>query len=88
MKKISCLLMLSVSGFLLDGCDAVKQLPMASSLAAGSSTGAAAQQEVWADKNGYQADYQDTTDCSIKAKVATKQIMAISGGPLYMTKIS
>lgn len=73
-----------ISGILLNGCQGVPSnlgaltnaIPMASVANAAATP---AQKEVWTDKNGYQADFQETNACESQAKIAVKENRAREG---------
>lgn len=77
MKKPATLLALTASTALLSGCPNIQPSDLTSNLSSSSSS--SKQIDVWVDKNGYQPDIQDKTNCSIQAKITAKQISAAQG---------
>ncbi|MDD5273826.1 MAG: hypothetical protein PHU14_14050 [Methylovulum sp.] len=72
------LLTLTISGILLSAC---QDLPVAQIAnlagvplpAAGGANSTPVQQEVWVDRQGFQANPQDLSSCNISAQVTTQQ---------------
>lgn len=67
------LLKLALAGSIFaSGCTQLSTSSLTNPLALSTST----QQEAWVNKTGARADFKDTSECGIQAKIATKQIMA------------